>query len=103
MLPQDTEAPMTTFTKPTSFAPFPWMKFAYQELGRTEAGTNECKYFAGIKNAQGTPLDKTLAASDGLAWCSAFVNWCLVQAGFAGTGFLGSRHLHYEKLGCRRG
>ena len=69
-----------TMMTPRDFSPYPWMKFALQEYGQREvsgAGTNPriATYLAMV--GQG-PSDET-------AWCSAFANWCMHQAGLLGT------------------
>lgn len=60
----------------------PWMDYARSQYGITEIqGKNHnakiVKYFAS------TQVGK---AGDETAWCSAFVNWCMSQAGFKGSG-----------------
>jgi uncharacterized protein (TIGR02594 family) len=66
---------------PADTSPYPWMKFALQEYGTT-----------GIvgpgSNARIGEYLKTvgLGPDDDTPWCSAFANWCMVQAGIPGTG-----------------
>lgn len=38
-----------------------------------------------INYLQSTSLNRDLARNDATAWCSSFVNWCVKQAGYAGT------------------
>jgi uncharacterized protein (TIGR02594 family) len=76
------------YQTPADFTPYPWMKFANQELGVTEASGGTVKYFNGITNAQGVNLTGKNGAT--LAWCSAFANWCMTQARFTGTGKSGA-------------
>jgi uncharacterized protein (TIGR02594 family) len=71
---------------PFDFAPYPWMKFALEEYGT-----------AGIPGARHNPrvlLYQTAAGgarTDETAWCSAFANWCMRQAGINGTGQANAR------------
>jgi uncharacterized protein (TIGR02594 family) len=63
----------------------PWLEIALGELG--------VKAFPGTMNAnprilaylQSTTLPAPLAQIDETFWCSAFVNWCVEQAGHEGT------------------
>ena len=71
-----------TMITPTDFSPYPWMEYAHRELGtarvpgRRGANPRVVEYLAtaGITNG-----------GDDDAWCSAFVNWVLAQAGIRGT------------------
>jgi uncharacterized protein (TIGR02594 family) len=64
---------------------FPWVEIALGEQG--------VKAFPGTMSAnprvlqylQSTTLPAPLAQTDETFWCSAFVNWCVEQAGFEGT------------------
>lgn len=63
---------------------FPWMPIVIQEIG--------VKEFPGppdnpriVQYLQSTSLEAPERNNDETAWCSAFVNWCIEQAGFAGT------------------
>ena len=59
------------------------------------------EYARGVKEIPGKAsnprIDEYLRAggakhpSDEIAWCSAFVNWCVSQAGLKGTGRLAAR------------
>lgn len=65
---------------PSDFSHFPWMRYALQEYGTREvagSGSNPSveEYLRSVGNRGG----------DETAWCSAFVNWCMEQAGIAGT------------------
>lgn len=64
---------------------FPWMAIAEQEKGVSEipgAGNNPrvLEYLRSTTN-----LTKTAVSKDETPWCSAFVNWCLQQAGYDRT------------------
>ncbi len=66
---------------PHDFTPFPWMEYAWQEFGVRE-----------IRGRRHNSRIVTYLASVGLghhgdetAWCSAFTNWCIAQAGIRGT------------------
>lgn len=68
------------------YSAFPWMQFAIQEYGQKEV--------AGAKNNARIVLYHSVAGGakdDETAWCSAFANWCMVQAGFQGTGRANAR------------
>ncbi len=57
------------------------MRVAWGELGIAEApGPADNPRI--VEYHQATTL---LAQDDEVAWCSAFVNWCMVSAGLAGT------------------
>jgi uncharacterized protein (TIGR02594 family) len=61
------------------------MEFAEKEKGVQEipgAGNNPrvLEYLHATKN-----LDTLARSKDETPWCSAFVNWCLKQAGYTGT------------------
>ena len=84
-----------------------WVSMAHVEALTTTAPVAEPKWLAvaraeiGVKEypgAQHNPrvikyLKSTTnqATSDETAWCSAFVNWCVVQAGVAGTNSAAAR------------
>lgn len=66
---------------PANFPDTPWMEFAKKEIDQSE-----------IPGSQHNPrilqyhASTTFrACSDETPWCSAFVNWCLRQAGLNGT------------------
>lgn len=59
----------------------PWMIFALKESGTHEIAGRGCnaeiaKFLASVHQS----------ANDETPWCSAFVNWCVTQAGLKGTG-----------------
>ena len=60
------------------------MPFAFSELGVVEtpgsASTSRV-----LEYLRSTTLDRTQASHDSTPWCSAFVCWCLDQAGVIGT------------------
>jgi len=68
-----------------SVAP-PWYEIALEELAASvaESVTGDhpriLEYLATL-----TDLEKGEAERDSTPWCSAFVNWCLIQSGIAGT------------------
>lgn len=67
-------------------APFPWFDIAMQELKRGDIevpgpGANPRI----VEYLRSTSLGGAMASSDETAWCSAFVNFCVEKAGFAGT------------------
>lgn len=60
---------------------FPWMTFARAEIGVKEY-PSERHNLRILEYHKATSLRAT---SDETPWCSAFVNWCLQQAGILGT------------------
>lgn len=63
---------------------FPWYDIARRELGVAEiegAGDNPRI----VDYLRSTTLAASMAANDETPWCSAFVNFCVEQAGYAGT------------------
>lgn len=69
---------------------FRWMDHALAEQGVKEtpgAGSNARV----IEYLRTTTLPRALASDDETPWCSAFVNWCLEQAGLKGTGSAAAR------------
>lgn len=78
LLPSDGTAPDPQHDE------FPWMAIATGELGQREiVGPGHNPRI--LKYLRSTTLDSASASRDETAWCSAFVNWCLEQAGYAGT------------------
>lgn len=77
--------------------PFPWLAIARAELGTREvagAGDNP-RIVAYLKS---TTLPAPANANDETAWCSAFANWCVEQADYAGTDSAWARSwLHWGK------
>jgi len=72
---------------PTDFSPYPWMEFALREYGirgisRQGRTVNVTAYL------KATGIGRS---NDETAWCSAFVNWCLLMASFPGTGKANAR------------
>ena len=70
---------------------FPWMPIAVREVGTRE--------FAGdadnprvVQYLRSTILSENLSSNDETAWCSAFVNWCVEESGYAGTDSAWARH-----------
>jgi uncharacterized protein (TIGR02594 family) len=73
---------MSTMFTPVDFSPYPWMRFALEEYGVQEiAGQHDNRRIIEFLAtcSPGSTHDET-------AWCSAFVNWCMLQAGIQGTG-----------------
>ena len=64
---------------------FPWMAIAEGELGVSEVpGTgNNPRVVEYLQTT--TNLSKAAVSKDETPWCSAFVNWCLAQAGYERT------------------
>lgn len=63
---------------------FPWMKIAEAEKGVSQMAGNEHNPRI-LDYLRTTTVDKSAASRDETSWCSAFVNWCLVQAGYETT------------------
>ena len=66
------------------FSDCPWMEFAFQELGQKESPANDNK----TDNPNVAEYIKTLGYDPKkieIEWCSAFVNWCLLQANYKRT------------------
>jgi len=89
---------------PTDFSPYLWMEFALREYGikGISARGRTVNVVAYLKaTGVGRSADET-------AWCSAFVNWCLLMAGFPGTGKANARSwldwggvsLEFPAYGC---
>jgi uncharacterized protein (TIGR02594 family) len=64
---------------------FVWMALAEQEKGVHEipGGENHPRVVEYLHST--TNLNKASKSKDETPWCSAFVNWCLTQAGYEGT------------------
>ena len=73
----------------------PWLWLAIQELGVSEAPGD-------LDNPRIIEYHKATsygAKDDEVAWCSAFVNWCMKQAGYQRTGSAAARSwLNYGDL-----
>jgi uncharacterized protein (TIGR02594 family) len=64
---------------------FPWMPIAEKEYGIIEFPGDEhnpriLEYFGTVKN-----IGSRWKVQDETPWCSAFVNWCVEEAGYIGT------------------
>lgn len=71
---------MAEMYTPSDFSPFPWMRYALEEYGQREvAGSGSNPRIDAYLRTVG------ISAGDETAWCSAFANWCMQQAGIAGT------------------
>lgn len=66
---------------PSDFTPYPWMEYAFQEYG-----VRETRGKGSTTNINAYLATCGLGPSDETSWCSAFVNWCMEQAGIPGTG-----------------
>jgi len=76
------------YLQPTVIGPppsrYPWLEIAYREIGVHEVvgrGDNPRV----LEYLHSTNLDAPSASTDETPWCSAFVNWCVEQSGYAGT------------------
>ncbi len=69
---------------------FPWMDYAQAERGTAEVpGPGSSARV--LEYLRTTSLTAAMAADDETPWCSAFVNWCMGQAGIKGTGSAAAR------------
>ena len=69
---------------------FPWFDIAMKELGTSEtAGPGDNPRI--VAYLRSTSLGGSMASNDETPWCSAFVNFCVEQAGFAGTDSASAR------------
>ncbi len=71
----------------------PWMDIAMKEMGTKEkkgAGSNKevLKY---LRSCDANNASKGSLDDDATDWCSAFVNWCMGQAGYPGTRHVRAR------------
>lgn len=64
---------------------FPWMEFAEKEKGVQEVpgSGNNPRVLEYLRST--TNLSRAATSKDETPWCSAFVNWCLQQAGYETT------------------
>lgn len=78
-------------------AAFAWFDIAMKELGTSEtAGSGDNPRI--VEYLRSTSLAGNMAANDETPWCSAFVNFCVEQAGFAGTDSASARSwLHWGR------
>ena len=63
----------------------PWLEIARGEIGVKEIA-GELANPRILEYLRSTSLGAWGQGRDETAWCSAFVNWCVVQAGIEGTG-----------------
>ena len=71
-------------------AAFSWFDIATKEIGTTEtAGSGDNPRI--VDYLRSTSLGGSMASNDETPWCSAFVNFCVEQAGFAGTDSASAR------------
>jgi uncharacterized protein (TIGR02594 family) len=72
------------FMADVSVGAFSWFDIAKNELGICEkAGSDDSPRV--VEYLRSTSLGAAMASNDETPWCSAFVNFCVEQAGFAGT------------------
>jgi uncharacterized protein (TIGR02594 family) len=77
---------LASLMKPLDLNKFPWMRFAYQELGQKEVlGPTNNRRIVEYQRAAGNPADEEVA------WCSAFANWCMLHGRQHGTGLPNAR------------
>jgi uncharacterized protein (TIGR02594 family) len=86
------------------FSYAPWLEWAYHALGeRRIPGAQHNPAIVDFLRVVGSG-----EAGDETAWCSAFANWCMVQAGISGSGKANARSwlqwgnysLHKPVIGC---
>lgn len=63
---------------------FPWMPIAVREIGVYEY-TGAADNPRVVEYLRSTTLGEPYRSNDETYWCSAFVNWCVEKAGYAGT------------------
>ena len=63
---------------------YPWLVIARQEEGQEEIPGRDANDRI-VEYLESTNLGTPDNQSDETPWCSAFVNWCVIQAGFEGT------------------
>ena len=61
----------------------PWLLFAYKEIGQAADSSPGKQNKEVLKYLQSCSGNFT---NDEVPWCSAFVNWCVAQCGYKGTG-----------------
>jgi uncharacterized protein (TIGR02594 family) len=86
-LPHEFHAGENDLYLPTDFTPFPWMEFALREYGIRGISTRG-RTVNVVAYLKATGVGRS---SDETAWCSAFVNWCMLMAGFPGSGQANAR------------
>ena len=59
-----------------------WMPIAIGEMGTKRFPVGECN----PRIVEYNSYTNLLGYDDKISWCSSFINWCLFQAGFVGTG-----------------
>jgi uncharacterized protein (TIGR02594 family) len=70
-----------------------WIRTARREIGQHEVAGSQhnpriMQYIRTCTNIQETEAQRRYVereGEEGVEWCSAFVNWCVLQAGIAGT------------------
>ncbi len=70
---------------------FAWMEIAEKEKGLSEIPGEENKPRVLEYLQTTTNLNRSARSKDETPWCSAFVNWCLKQAGYEGTNNASAR------------
>ena len=74
------------FNNPKETDPL-WLKIAYGEIGVKEIPGK--KHNPRVIEYHNTCTYN--ARRDEVAWCSAFINWCIIQAGYRGTNKVNAR------------
>ncbi len=64
---------------------YPWMPIARSYLGQHEVPGPAANQFIVECLRDFTDVDRAMAKSDETAWCSAFANRCVAEAGLEGT------------------
>ncbi|WP_224961214.1 NlpC/P60 family protein [Geomonas subterranea] len=89
----------TSDVSPVPFHDAIWLKIAAAEVGQREFPGSP----ANPRIIMYHGATSLRATSDEVAWCSAFVNWCLKQAGIAGTNSAAATSwLHWGQMTCPR-
>jgi len=79
-----TGMPEVVAATPVSFnAPPPWMQIAIMEQGVQEWGQGDNPRI--LEYLRSTGISGSML-KDETAWCAAFVNWCLLRAGYSPQG-----------------
>ena len=71
---------------------YPWLEIAESKLGEHEISGPGVNDFI-VECLESTSLGAPENQSDETPWCSAFVNWCITQAGIQGTNSAWARSL----------
>ena len=75
-----------------NLSPLPkWLSIAELELGVSEVAGKGANPRIVEYQRSCPSLPEAMKVTDETAWCSAFANWCMHQAGFKGTGLANAR------------